>query len=137
MSRVRNRRFRFSGEDQGVEEPWMGLSCCFQGGAIFQSKGADGANGDAFSALGADRIGHRFVQERGDHSLKASFRKTNGSDPQLLLAYPNTFAAENTFIGVIPQNRTAFIDWEVPLEFPETFRLHFYTEALRNLEEFT
>ena len=105
--------------------------------AVFEGEGADGANGYAFGALGADGPSHRFVQERGDHSLKASSRKANGSDPQLLLANPNAFAAENTFIGVIAQKRTAFIDWEVPLEFPETFRLHFYTEALSNLEEFT
>ena len=128
---------RFSGEDLGEEEPWIRLFCCRQRGAIFQIEGSDGANLNTFCALRADRIGHRFVQERGDHSLKASSRKANGSDLQLLLAYPNAFAAENTFIGVIAQNRTAFIDREAPLEFPETVGLHFYTEALCNLEEFT
>jgi hypothetical protein len=93
MSRVRNRRFRFSGEDQGEEERWIGLFCDCQGGAIFQSEGADRAYLNTFTALGADGFGHRFVQEGRDHSLEASSRKADGSDLQLFLTYPDASAA--------------------------------------------
>jgi hypothetical protein len=87
--------------------------------------------------LGADRFGHWFVQERGDHSLKASSRKANGSDPQFLLAYPNAFAAENTFIRIKDENRTAIIDRKVPLEFAKTVRFCFYSEGFNDSEKFT
>jgi hypothetical protein len=104
---------------------------------VFEGEGADGANGYAFGALRAYRIDHRFIQECGDYSLKASSRKTNGSDSQLFLAYPDAFAAENAFIRIKDKNGTGVIDRKIPLEFAETIRFYFYPEGFCDPEEFT
>ncbi len=103
----------------------------------FKCQGADGANLDAFGALAADGFSKRFVLEGGDHPLKATSRKANGSDAELLLAYPNAFAAENAFVGVVSKERTAFIDGEVSFEFSESFCYEFYPKMFGNFLKFT
>ena len=74
--------------------------------------------------------------EGGDHSLKTPSGKANSSDAELLLAYPDAFAAENTFVGIVSKERTAFIDGEVSSELSESFCREFYAEMFGNLLKF-
>jgi hypothetical protein len=75
--------------------------------------------------------------EGGDHSFKTPSGEANGPNSQLLLAYPNAFAAENTFIGIIYKERTTLIYGEVSFEFPESLRLEFDSKMFGNFLKFT
>jgi hypothetical protein len=55
----------------------------------------------------------------------------------LFLAYPNTFTAKNTLIGIECEDRKAVIDGKVSFELPESVCLYFDTEVFSNLQQFT
>jgi hypothetical protein len=78
-----------------------------------------------------------FVLEGGDYSLKTPSSEANGSDAELLLAYPHTFAAKDAFVGIVGKERTAFIYREVSFEFSESFCLEFNAQMFGNSLEFT
>jgi hypothetical protein len=86
--------------------------------------------------LAADGFGKGFVLEGGDLSLKTPPGKTNGSDAQLLLAYPDAFAAEDTLVGIVGEEGTALVYGEISFEFFESFRLEFDTKMFSYFLEF-
>jgi hypothetical protein len=55
----------------------------------------------------------------------------------LLLAYPNTFTAKNTLVGIEREDGKAVIDGKVSFELPESVCLTFDTQVFSNLQEFT
>jgi len=105
--------------------------------SILKCQGADGAYFNALSTLAAGRFTNRFILEGGDHSLETPSGKTNGSNAQLLLAYPHAFTAEHTLIGIIDKEWTAFIDGKIPLKSPKSLCLEFDTQMFGNFLKFT
>jgi hypothetical protein len=55
----------------------------------------------------------------------------------LFLAYPNTFPAKDTLIGIEREDGEAVIDGKVPFELPKSVCLYFDTQVFSNLQEFT
>jgi len=84
------------------------------------------ANGNTLATILATGLTHRFIAKSGDHSTEATVSKTNGSFAQFFLAYPNPSAAEHTFVGVIGEQGTTGIYWELRQDFSEPlcFELH-------------
>jgi len=103
----------------------------------FKGEGADRADLDAFGAFVAGCFAERFVLKGGDDSLKTPPGKANGPNAEFLLANPHTFAAEDTFVGIIGKKRAAFIDGKVSFELSESFCCELYAEMFGNLLEFT
>ena len=97
----------------------------------------DGADFDAFRALATGGLANRVVLEGRDPSSKAPSGKANGSDPQLLLAYPHTFATKDTLIGIVGKERTALVDGKVSVELSESFRYEFYAKMFSDFLKFT
>jgi len=95
---------------------------------VFKCQGTDGAYLDAFGALAAGCFGHGLVLEGGDYSFEASSGKTNGSDPQFLLAYPHALATEDTLIGIVNEKGTTFIYGEVSFKSSKSFCFQFYPQ---------
>ncbi len=103
---------------------------------VLKCQGTDGADLDAFGALAADGFSKRFVLEGGDHSLKTPSGKANGSDAEFLLAYPDTFAAEDTFVWIVGKERTTFVDGEVSFELSESFCRELYAKMSSDFLKF-
>ncbi len=103
---------------------------------VLKCQGTDGADLDAFGALAADGFSKRFVLEGGDHSFETSSRKSDSSDSQLLPAYPDTFAAENTFVWIVGKGRTTFVDGQVSFELSESFCRELYAKMSSDFLKF-
>ena len=115
----------------------VGAKNLTQSFALFERQGADGTDLHAFSALIADCLGKGFVFKGGDHSLETPSGEANGSDAQVLPAYPYASAAENTLIGIVDKDRAAFIDGELSLKLSQSLGLQFYTQMFGDSLEFT
>jgi len=104
---------------------------------VLKCQGADGADLDAFGTFTAGGFAKWFVLEGGNHSLKTPLGEANGSDVKFLLAHPHTFTAENTFVGIVGKEGTAFIDGKVSFELSDSFCYELYAEMFGNLLQFT
>jgi len=126
-------------ERRSLKDRNLGMGSDFKNGiaSLFKCEGADGADPNTLSAFAAGCFANGFVLEGRDHSLKTASRKANGSDTELLLAYPHAFAAENTLVGIVSKERTAFIDGEVSFELSKSFCRQFYAEMFGNFLKFT
>jgi len=98
---------------------------------------ADRTHCDALSALAADGLANRFVLKGGDPSLKTPSGKTDHSDTKLLLADPHAFATKDALVGIVGEERTAFVDGKGFLCFSEPFRLQFDPEMSGDFLKFT
>ncbi len=86
--------------------------------------------------MAASGFAERFVLKGGDHSLKAPPGEADGSDAEFLPAHPHTFAAEDTFVRIVGEEGTAFIDREASLELSESFGYELDADISGNLLEF-
>ena len=103
---------------------------------VFKCQGTHRTNLNTLSALTADGFPNGFILEGGDHSFETASRKSDGSDSQLLLAYPDAFPTENTLVRIVDKERTAFIDGEVSFKLSESFCREFYTKMFGNFLKF-
>ena len=69
------------------------------------------------------------VIERGYHPLESAIREAKDSYAQTLLAGPDTFAAEDAFIGIVSELRAARVNGEPAFDFPEPLCLKFNMEV--------
>ena len=105
--------------------------------SLFKCEGADGADLHTFGTLAAGCFAKRFVLEGGDHSFETPSGEANGSDAELLLAYPHTFATKDTLVGIVGKEGTALIDREVSFDLSESFCREFYAKVFGNFLKFT
>ena len=97
---------------------------------------ADRADGDAFGALLAPRLGEDLVLKCGNHALKTSAREPDRADFQFLPADPHALSAKDAFVGIICENRAAVIDRKVLWKVPESLRLEFESEMFGDILQF-
>jgi hypothetical protein len=55
----------------------------------------------------------------------------------LFLAYPNTFTAKDTLVGIEREDGEAVIDEKVSFELPESVCPYFDAQVFSDLQEFT
>ena len=75
--------------------------------------------------------------EGGDHPFETPPDKANSSNSELLLAHPDAFAAEDTLVWVISEERDAFIYGEASFEFSVSLCLQFDIQMLGNFLKLT
>ncbi|GAG55654.1 unnamed protein product [marine sediment metagenome] len=68
-------------------------------------------DGNTFAAALTTGFTNEFTGKGSNNSLEATVSKANSSYAQLFLAYPDTPAAEDTFIGVVDKYGAAGIYW--------------------------
>ncbi len=94
-----------------------------RGGVLLERQSADRTDFHTFAALCALRFDHGSVLEGGDHPFEATTGEAEGSDAETLPAYPHTFPAEDTLVGVICKEGTTVIHGESPFELLEPLAL--------------
>ena len=104
---------------------------------VFKCQATHRTNVYAFGALAAGCFANRFVLEGGDRSFETPPGESNSSNAQFFLTYPDAFAAEDTFVGIIGKEETAIIDGEASSELSESFCRQFYSKVFGNFLKFT
>ena len=105
--------------------------------ALFEHKGTDRTDFHTFTALRALRIGHGSVLEGRDHPLEATTGEPDSSDAETLPAYPHTFPAEDTLVGVVVEEGTTVVHGESPFELLEPLALQLEAQMFGNRLELT
>ncbi len=102
-----------------------------------ESQRADGTRFYAFAAVAAFCLGHGLVLEGGNPTFETTPSEPDSPDLQFLAAYPYALPAEDAFIGIVDEERTALIDGQISFKLPEPLRLQFYSEVPGNFLEIT